>query len=102
MTTKHGLSFLWSFAVNNVLILHSSPKATKFPSFLVSKIVCLAYTTLHFIDGTRTERNTNTLLHMDIYFLSLLRKISNVEIGRLQLKHVKHFYWPSDLTGFAL
>ena len=34
------------------------PKTPKFPSFLVSRIVCLAYSTLHFIDWTRTERNT--------------------------------------------
>ena len=33
------------------------PKTPKFPSFLVSRIVCLGYSTLHFIDWTRTERN---------------------------------------------
>ena len=33
------------------------PKTPKFPSFLVSRIVCLGYSTLHFIDWTLTERN---------------------------------------------
>ena len=33
------------------------PKTPKFPSFLVSRIVCLGYSTLHFIYWTRTERN---------------------------------------------
>ena len=33
------------------------PKTPKFPSFLVSCIVCLGYSTLHFIDWNRTERN---------------------------------------------
>ena len=33
------------------------PKTPKFPSFLISRIVCLGYSILHFIDWTRTERN---------------------------------------------
>ena len=33
------------------------PKTPKFLSFLVSRIVCLAYSTLHFIHWTHTERN---------------------------------------------
>ena len=34
------------------------PKTPKFPSFLVSRIIYQAYSTLHFIDWTHTERKT--------------------------------------------
>ena len=33
------------------------PKTPKFPSFLVSRIVCRGYSTLHVLDWPRTERN---------------------------------------------